>query len=93
MAEEQRECADKGAEIERLKAEIEEQRKIVESVRKLYAGLPERYDRLDEKCADLKELLTRAADALEDAFGSPVDPDYGIKGPVHELIEELRKNV
>jgi hypothetical protein len=39
----------------------------------------------------LRALLTRAAAALEEEFGSPNDPAYGIKGPVHELIIELRK--
>jgi hypothetical protein len=39
----------------------------------------------------LKKLLTHAADALEDEFGDPSDPAYGIKGLMHELIAELRK--
>jgi protein subunit release factor A len=46
---------------------------------------------LKAEIAQLKSLLTRAAEALEDEFGSPNDPAYGIKGPVHELISELRK--
>jgi hypothetical protein len=46
-----------------------------------------------ENCSELNTrlLLKRAADALEEEFGSPNDPAYGIKGPVHELITELRK--
>jgi hypothetical protein len=41
----------------------------------------------------LKVLCARAADALEEEFGSPGDPNYGVRGPVHELISELRKAV
>jgi hypothetical protein len=36
-------------------------------------------------------LCARAANALEEEFGPPNDPAYGIKGPVHKLIGELRK--
>jgi hypothetical protein len=39
----------------------------------------------------LKILLTRAADALEEEFGPPENPAYGIKKPIHELIADLRK--
>jgi len=39
----------------------------------------------------LKDLCLRAADALEEEFGSPTRPGYGIKGPIHNLISELRK--
>ena len=39
----------------------------------------------------LRALCVRAADALEEEFGSPTDPAYGVKGPIHELIAELRK--
>jgi hypothetical protein len=45
----------------------------------------------DAEIERLKELCARAADALEEEFGPPEDPDYGVKGPVHELIAELRK--
>jgi hypothetical protein len=38
-----------------------------------------------------RALLARAADALEEEFGSPDAPEYGVKGPVHELIADLRK--
>jgi hypothetical protein len=53
--------------------------------------LEEALQRQDNSIIELKALLTRAADALEEEFGPPNDPAYGIKGPVHELIAELRK--
>jgi hypothetical protein len=48
---------------------------------------------LDQRASEegYKQLLTRAADALEEEFGAPNDPAYGVRGPVHELIAELRK--
>jgi hypothetical protein len=45
----------------------------------------------DAEIEQLKKLCVRAADALEEEFGSPEDPAYGIKGPIHELIAELRR--
>jgi len=39
----------------------------------------------------LKDLCLQAADALEEEFGPPTDPAYGVKGPIHQLIAELRK--
>ena len=39
----------------------------------------------------LKALCARAADALEEEFGGPFEPAYRMKGPVHDLIIELRK--
>ena len=39
----------------------------------------------------LEDLCILAADALEEEFGSLADPAYGVKGPIHELIAELRK--
>jgi hypothetical protein len=39
----------------------------------------------------LAKLCICAADILEEEFGSPTEPSYGVKGPVHELIAELRK--
>jgi len=41
--------------------------------------------------AELRSLCARAADALEEEFGSPILPAYGVRGPVHDLIAELRK--
>jgi hypothetical protein len=40
---------------------------------------------------ELKALCARAAEALEEEFGTLAEPAYGIKGPIHELISELRK--
>jgi hypothetical protein len=65
-------------EIEQLKAQLREYRQ---------QGIGDLLRLIDEE----KVLLTRAADALQEEFGSPNDPAYGIKGPVHELITELRK--
>jgi hypothetical protein len=53
--------------------------------------LEEALQRQDNAIIELKALLARAADALEEEFGSANDPAYGIKGPVHELIIDLRK--
>jgi hypothetical protein len=42
--------------------------------------------------AYLAKLCICAADILEEEeFGSPTEPSYGVKGPVHELIAELRR--
>ena len=49
------------------------------------------YEQTLERLRRLEKLCVRAADALEEEFGSPLDPDYGISGPIHELISELRK--
>jgi chromosome segregation ATPase len=93
-----RQLAEKDAEIARLK-ELVESWKGGHSVaafdrdlaKDQIKRLEEALQRQDNEIIDLKSLLTRAADALEEEFGSPSDPAYGIKGPVHELISELRK--
>ena len=71
-------------EIDRLKAqnlELTEERDAV-----IFT-----YNQADRECAILRKLCAQAAEALEEEFGSPEDPAYGFKGPVHELIVELRK--
>jgi hypothetical protein len=61
-------------------------------------ALEERLDIVAEVAAEreleirgLKELCRRAAEALEEEFGPLDDPAYGMKGPIHELIAQLRK--
>ena len=56
-----------------------------------YTEACQQIDELTDRIAVLTALCTRAADALEDEFGSPISPTYGIKGPVHDLITQLRK--
>jgi len=71
-------------EIDRLKAqnlELTEERDAV-----IFT-----YNQADRECAILRKLCAQAADALEDEFGSPDNPAYGVKGPVHQLIISLRK--
>jgi hypothetical protein len=71
------------SEIERLKAQLREYQQ---------QGMSDIKDKAEElKLEVMKALLIRAADALEEEFGSPDAPEYGVKGPVHELIAELRK--
>jgi hypothetical protein len=45
----------------------------------------------DAEIQRIKALCARAAGVMEEEFGPPNDPAYGVKGPVHELIAELRK--
>jgi DNA repair exonuclease SbcCD ATPase subunit len=73
------------AEIERLKDKIRGLEKLNQMTDE------EAVMELKAEIERLKTLLTRAADALEEEFGSPDAPEYGVKGPVHELIAELRK--
>jgi hypothetical protein len=73
--------------VNRLKAtyaDVEEMQKVFDIVTRTLALR-------EAELSVVKALLTRAADALEDEFGSPDAPEYGVKGPVHELIAELRK--
>jgi len=51
----------------------------------------EAYIEACEEIERLKALCACAADALEDEFGSPENPAYGVKGPVHQLIISLKK--
>lgn len=53
--------------------------------------LNDRIIALEGDCAHLMALCAQAADALEEEFGDSFDPAYGVKGPIHELITELRK--
>jgi hypothetical protein len=69
------------AEIERLKLELHDEKGYAADLIEVYRCESE----------NIKALLIRAADALESEFGSPSEPDYGIRGPVHELIAEMRK--
>jgi hypothetical protein len=59
--------------------------------RKCRCQYDERELRALEELALVKALCGRASDALEDEFGTPENPAYGIEGPIHELITELRK--
>jgi hypothetical protein len=73
--------------VKRLKAtfaDVDEMQQVFDIVTKTLALR-------EAELSVAKVLLKRAADALEEEFGSPNDPAYGIKGPVHELIIELRK--
>jgi uncharacterized small protein (DUF1192 family) len=39
----------------------------------------------------LKAEIERLKFLNQEEFGSPTEPSYGVKGPVHELIAELRR--
>jgi len=56
-----------------------------------YTEACQQIDELTDRIAVLTELCQRAADALEEEFGAPLSPAYGMKGPVHDLITQLRK--
>ncbi len=45
----------------------------------------------DGECVRLRALCAMVAGVLGDEFGDETDPDYGHRGPVHELIRELRE--
>jgi hypothetical protein len=80
----QRQIAEKDVEIERLKLQFQkasEWNQFSEIQIKNLQNIVEAQN----------DLLVRAAEALEEEFGVPNDPAYGVKGPVHELITELRK--
>jgi hypothetical protein len=83
-----RQLAEKDAEIARLKTQHEEI--LLKHAKEQSIALSTLLTALKE-IERLRALVGRAADALEEEFGSPSDPAYGIKGPVHELIAELRK--
>jgi hypothetical protein len=76
------------AENERLKAQHEET--LIKHAKEQHVALSS-LDVALNQIKEQKEILTRAADALEEEFGPSNDPAYGVKGPVHELIAELRK--
>jgi uncharacterized small protein (DUF1192 family) len=76
------------AEIQQKDAEIERL-----SARCAFMASNDYVYSLTSEIERLKALCARAADALQEEFGPPEDPDYGVRGPVHELIAELRKAV
>jgi hypothetical protein len=72
--------------VNRLKAtfvDVDEMQKVFDIVTKTLALR-------EAELSVAKALCARAAEALEEEFGSCEEPSYGVKGPIHELIAELR---